>query len=76
MRNILNVPLTGDEANLTLYIVICVVAVVLIAALIVVSVISRKKALAKLEEKSPELETVNLEDGDKTEESSEDTDEK
>ncbi len=61
MRNF-RVPFTGDETQLLPYIIICVVAVILIVALVIVSVISRKKALAKLEGQNPELETVNLED--------------
>ncbi len=58
------IPLTGDETQIWPYIIICVVAVVLIAVLIVVSVIARKKALAKLNGQDPELETVSLDDSE------------
>lgn len=36
-------PLTGDNSQITLYVVICIVAVVAMAGLITASVISRKK---------------------------------
>lgn len=65
MRNF-KIPFTGDETQLLPYIIICVVAVILIVALVIVSIISRKKALAKLEDRNPELETVNLEESEQT----------
>lgn len=58
------IPLTGDETQILPYIIICAVAVVLIAVLIIVSVISRKKAMEKLNGKDPELETVSLEESE------------
>ena len=60
------IPLTGDETQIVPYIIICAIAVVLIAVLIVVSVLARKKATAKLNGEEPELETVNLEDSEAT----------
>lgn len=65
MKNF-KIPFTGDETQLLPYIIICVVAVILIVALVIVSIISRKKALAKLEDRNPELETVNLEESEQT----------
>ena len=63
------IPLTGDETQIVPYIIICAVAVVLIAVLIVVSVIARKKAMSKLNGEEPELETVSLEDSDEAKDS-------
>ena len=65
------IPLTGDETQIVPYIIVCVVAVILIAALIVVSIIARKKAMAKLNGEEPELENVDLEDSGTTKESDE-----
>lgn len=62
------IPLTGDETQIVPYIIICAVAVVLIIVLIIVSVLARKKAMAKLNGEEPELETVNLEDSEATDE--------
>lgn len=70
------IPLTGDETQIWPYIIICVVAVVLIAVLIVVSVIARKKALAKLNGQDPELETVSLDDSETSETPNEEDEEK
>ena len=65
------IPLTGDNSHALVYIIICVVAVVLIGVLVVVSILARKKAMAKLNGEEPELETVNLEDSETAEESEE-----
>lgn len=65
------IPLTGDETQIWPYIIVCAVAVVLIAVLIIVSVISRKKAMAKLSGQDPELETVSLDDAKTTNEDDE-----
>lgn len=69
------IPLTGDDTQIWPYIIVCAVAVVLIAVLIVVSVISRKKALAKLNGQDPELETVSLDDAKTTNEEEEEDEE-
>lgn len=58
------VPFTGDETQIGPYIIICIIAVVLIIVLIIASVLSRKKAMAKLDGQEPELETVSLEDSE------------
>ena len=65
------IPLTGDRAQILPYIIICVVAVILIVALIVVSILARKKAMAKLNGEEPELENVDLGDSETTKESDE-----
>lgn len=62
------IPLTGDETQIWPYIIVCGVAVVLIVVLIVVSVLARKRAMAKLNGQDPELETVSLEDSETTKE--------
>ena len=65
------IPLTGDETQIVPYIIICAIAVILIIVLIIVSVLARKKAMAKLNGEEPELETVDLEDSETVEESEE-----
>jgi hypothetical protein len=67
MQN-LGIPFTGDETQIVPYIVICGIAAVLILILIIASVLSRKKAADRVKGREPELESVDLEEAEHTQE--------